>query len=420
MRAMWSQKPFLPGNRNQSEQMERVDLEHFPSMVENSVPTSGGLKLKMKTIFGKPKSKVMLLAPAIGFSVSVFRPIIAQFGDEFTYITWDYRGMYDSDEPRNTDSFSVKDHADDAMQVLKATGRQHAHVLVGYSMGVQVCLEVALRYPNKCGSLVLINGTYGEALKTRIPVVGMPVNWAVDCLLDKFSQENDHGRNLLRLGKKIVDSSYAKSILRMYSDIKGNKTWQSFGDKGYISNIISDIASRLTKDEKTSRNYFRLLKELNQHNIGDSLAKIKTPALLISGGLDFVTPSYLMDTIGRKMQNSTLAKDAWSSHYTLIQNPEFVVGAMKDFLSKQKLNRMSNGWRYYVECDPFPSIKHKPDEKNNQCDAKKLTGLMCLLEEDKLTSFFRDRFNITIGPRNLPANMLLFKRPIVKRKSAPI
>ena len=63
--------------------------------------------------------------------MSIFWPIIDKFGKKFTYVNWNYRGLFDSDAPRRHRQISIRDQAEDAVQVIEAAGFQQAEVMVG-------------------------------------------------------------------------------------------------------------------------------------------------------------------------------------------------------------------------------------------------------------------------------------------------
>ena len=66
-----------------------------------------------------------------------------------------------------------------------------AAVVVGHSMGVQVALELCLLRPEQVGSLVLLNGTSGHALRTGLqPIVALP--WVGDLLSSRISRVLAH------------------------------------------------------------------------------------------------------------------------------------------------------------------------------------------------------------------------------------
>ena len=118
-------------------------------------------------------------------------PILRQYGDEYCYVTWDYRGLFSSALPNQPRLLSVPAHARDGMEVLRAAGFDHADVVVGHSMGVPVALEMALLFPEAVGSLVLMNGFHGQCFQTafqplvRIPFMGDATALLVRAALDR-------------------------------------------------------------------------------------------------------------------------------------------------------------------------------------------------------------------------------------------
>jgi pimeloyl-ACP methyl ester carboxylesterase len=58
---------------------------------------------------------------------SVYYPIMAHFGaNRYTYITWDYRGMFSSSRPKRQSRMTIRDHAEDAKQILDLLGYPYA------------------------------------------------------------------------------------------------------------------------------------------------------------------------------------------------------------------------------------------------------------------------------------------------------
>merc|ERR1712066_544579 len=97
---------------------------------------------------------------------SAFYSLITSLGPAYTYISWDYRGFFKSESPKQVRGISVPEHARDMVEVLKAAGYDRADVIVGHSMGVQVCLEALLLAPDKIGRAILINGAHGHVLSS--------------------------------------------------------------------------------------------------------------------------------------------------------------------------------------------------------------------------------------------------------------
>jgi len=69
-------------------------------------------------------------------------------------IAFDQRGHGQSEKLYQPSEYEQERLARDAVEVLDAAGAGHA-VLMGYSMGAIVTLEVAIRFPERCRALVL-------------------------------------------------------------------------------------------------------------------------------------------------------------------------------------------------------------------------------------------------------------------------
>lgn len=76
-----------------------------------SLTTRDGVSIHYYVVKGddsKVDSKVMLFAPPLGqCGFGVYEPIMARYGSAYTYITWDYRGLHGSDDPKRTRRISI-------------------------------------------------------------------------------------------------------------------------------------------------------------------------------------------------------------------------------------------------------------------------------------------------------------------------
>jgi hypothetical protein len=60
----------------------------------------------------------MLLAEPLGqCGPDVFNPILTWYGPEYIYVTWDYRGFFESDSPKRLRAISIPEHARDGIEV---------------------------------------------------------------------------------------------------------------------------------------------------------------------------------------------------------------------------------------------------------------------------------------------------------------
>ena len=117
-------------------------------------------------VAGKEGAPVLLLANGLGATIRAYRFIVQRFSSTFRFVSWDYRGLHGSARPlRGYDGMTVEDHAQDAEAVLAHIGADRFHAL-GWSMGVQVLLELYRRIGPRFDSLVLHNGVPGAPWET--------------------------------------------------------------------------------------------------------------------------------------------------------------------------------------------------------------------------------------------------------------
>jgi len=261
----------------------------------------------------------MMLACGLGGRLYIWEPLLERFSDEWTFITWDYRGLFESDAPRRHRQLAVPNHAEDAARILDAEGISSA-VFVGWSMGVQVSLELASVYPEKVDKLVLINGTHGHALSTgfqplfRIPWLQELLHDGIDWLNQKKGLQNLLGTlGSSRLNWQLIGGGYA--ALRRQPRIK-------------------DLYRQYMKDifDTDFGNYLRLFQELDAHSAYHVLREIPHPTLIISGLLDYLTPAYQSREMKRKLPNSESLCVPGGTHFVLVEYPDKVTSRIARFL----------------------------------------------------------------------------------------
>mmetsp|Transcript_11633 Transcript_11633/g.14502 ORF Transcript_11633/g.14502 Transcript_11633/m.14502 type:complete len:401 (-) Transcript_11633:1711-2913(-) len=308
---------------------------------KQKVRSRDGLDLNCFVIPGKDygtgKGKVMLLCSPLGFSnIYVFRPIIAKYGDEYTYINWQYRSLFESDTPNRLRRCSIRDHAEDALDVLKGLTFDHADVMVGHSMGVSVCTEFALLYPQHVTSIVMVNGSHGQVFSTafqpfvRIPFVGNISEYIVKTLLE------NNPKRTMEVIKKIGTSKPIVKALNFIGRVTGTQLMLDVQGEGFYNEWITMYFGGLSRDEKSAESYCRLFQELHAHSAYHLLHLIENRCLLVSGGLDYLTPHYLMKEMSKQLPNAEYHCCTLSTHLTLMENPDFVLEKMDDFLKKNE------------------------------------------------------------------------------------
>ena len=108
----------------------------------------------------------VLLVQGLGYGRWGWEPVVEPLAGGFRVVTFDNRGIGESDIPRGP--YTAEQLAADCMAVLDAAGIERSHV-VGTSLGGMVAQTVALTYPGRVDRLVLACTTPGGPGSYPIP-----------------------------------------------------------------------------------------------------------------------------------------------------------------------------------------------------------------------------------------------------------
>ena len=277
-----------------------------------------GVVIHYQTVGRGPK--VMVLANGLGGRIYSWEPILRHFQGRYRFITWDYRGLFESGAPKLVRRLSIPNHAEDIRRVLDVEKVERA-VFVGWSMGVQVSLEFATIYPERVDRLILLNGTYGHALETgfqpffRVPTVNRLLHELIDWLLarpDTVEWMAERARG------PFVRDVLAPLLARFY---------RRPGLVPFLQRFNDDLFSR-----HHFSNFLRLFQELDAHSVYHRLRGIPHRALVAYGDLDFLTPGYQSRDIIRKMPNAEGFHVRLATHFLLLEYPHRLLPRIEAFL----------------------------------------------------------------------------------------
>lgn len=287
---------------------------------EKRVTTSDGTGIAYE-VLGRG-DQTIVLANGLGGRLYAWEPAIEAFWSTHRLVTWDYRGLFASDSPKSKRKLAVAQHVDDIIAILDEEEIDRA-VFVGWSMGVQVSLDVAASHPDRVAGLVLINGTHGHVLSTGFqPVISVPfLPKRLHQLLDWLQDHPEVAHQIARVARLSELPTWA--FMRLMA--------------GRRARDLTPLLSRYVDDVlgPSFPNYLRLFQELDAHSTYHLLREIDAPALVISGFFDILTPPYQSKEIADRMPNAEYVRLWRSSHFSMLERPEIVIPAMKRFLEEK-------------------------------------------------------------------------------------
>jgi pimeloyl-ACP methyl ester carboxylesterase len=248
----------------------------------------------------------ILLANGLGGSWKAWTHQIAYFQDRYRFVSWDYRGLYRSGPPPDRDALGVEEQAEDALVVMDALGIEQTAIF-GWSMGVQVALELFRAAPDRVKTLVLINGVPGSPWESafEVPALGAMI---------------PHVLGLVR-SLPTVAQSVTERVVQWPETVTWAKRMGLVGqtlDEEIFGQLAGSFAG-LDMDL-----YLHTLQLLGDHDARDVLEDIDVPMLVIAGDRDLFTPRSAAEQMVRQVRGGELLVVPGGTHYVAVEYPELV------------------------------------------------------------------------------------------------
>ena len=263
---------------------------------------------------GVRPAATLILSDGIGCDGYVWKYVVRRFAREYRIVHWQYRGHGKSGIPHDRMKTTFDDLCTDLHAVLEAS-RAGRCILVGHSMGVQVCLEYQRRYPSLIEALVLICGSHGLPLDTfhdtRILRTAVPI--ALQTAL-RFPRAMEQ---LWRL----VSGSELSYQLATHFEVNGRLIAR--GDFHPYFEHLAGLDPQL---------FLSMLWNAGAHSAYDHLPEIDIPTLIVAGTEDGFTPYWLSEEMHDRIPRSELLTIPGGTHTAPIEQPELLELRLEKFL----------------------------------------------------------------------------------------
>lgn len=273
----------------------------------NFLKTSDGEQVFYTTNFqpGKIKKDVIVFNYGLVCSNHHWRDQIKFFDDlGFNILLHDYRGHFQSSGQHDISQVTFERIAKDLKELLEHLELRDS-ILLGHSMGVNVCLEFAKNNPELIKKMILISGTiipvHNIMMNTHLTGPLKPIIFNI---IEKFPKEFEAfwkygGWN--PIVKKMIHSGgfNVDQVSNEFIEIYLNK--------------IGQLGPEL---------FFQLIDQMHEHDIIAFIHNIKTHTLVIGGNKDKVIPNFLQKLMHSKLKNSELYTIHGGSHVPQVDFPD--------------------------------------------------------------------------------------------------
>ena len=283
--------------------------------VEESFATAAdGTRIWWRSVGSGP---AVVLTDGIGCAGFIWRRLFPALAERQRVIHWNYRGHGRSESPRDLARSTIDDCVGDLYAVLDAAGEQSA-ILVGHSMGVQVCLEAHRRAAHRVRALVLGCGAPGRLLDTfhggRTLATVFPL---LKELVVAFPGAARWGFRWLVPTEPVVWFARWSEVNRELLDRR-------------------DLEQYLAEASQVDPQVFvRMLSSAAAHDVRDHLAAIDVPTLVIAAERDTFTPIGLSLRMHAAIRGSELLFLPAGSHTGPLEYADLVTETVRRFVAQR-------------------------------------------------------------------------------------
>lgn len=244
----------------------------------------------------KGSGNAVLLLQGWGTNTAVYERLTESMSAYCRVITYDIPGFGASSEP--SFAFSTDDYGDFSLAVLEKLGVKSVS-LVGHSHGGRTILNLLTRkeLPVKVEKAVLVDSAGIVPKKSLIQKLK----------IRKY-----------KLGKAILSAKPIKALFP--NALENYKNSHGSADYKTASEIMRASLVKVVNDDYTER-----------------LSTIKVPTLLIWGDRDTATPISDAHIMEKSIGDCGLVTVAGGSHYSFLDNPNLVYGALRSFFGGIRL-----------------------------------------------------------------------------------
>jgi len=239
----------------------------------------------------------VLFISGLGGFASFWQEQIATFGKRFEVVTFDHRGIGQSDEARI--GYTVDRMAADVISLMNALEIRRAHV-VGHSTGGAIAQVMAIEHPNRLAAVVL-SATWTKA--------------------------DAYFRRLYTFRKEVLQRLGPSSYLQSATLYWYPSWWVARNNERLRQMEAQSLATFAPIEIVTGR-----IDAMLAFDRTSELGRIKTPTLVIGAEDDIVTPAYFSEELARLIPGAEVKLFPRGGHFLTHVRPREYNNAVLPFL----------------------------------------------------------------------------------------
>ncbi|MBW2735920.1 MAG: alpha/beta hydrolase [Deltaproteobacteria bacterium] len=283
----------------------------FP-IIRGEVTTPSGVRLCYE-VAGDADRPVIVFANGIGVDIPGATSQREALAKRYRFLTWAYRGIGRSLVPHSEVDVSMEQHAEDLERILDALHIERA-LLVGWSMGSQVNLELIRRQPARAAGYVALLGAAGRPFRGPFPA---PIDRAARHLFSLLAAYPSPAQAALDLAVTLPDVAF--QVLSLAAFVGRDV------DRVVFEHNVRSVQAA------DRRLYLRTMVALADHDASDVLPLVRCKSLVIAGTRDTMTPPRMAKELASALPDSDYREVPGGTHFAPIEQPGLINGWLLDF-----------------------------------------------------------------------------------------
>ncbi|MGE3609438.1 MAG: alpha/beta fold hydrolase [Bacteriovoracaceae bacterium] len=234
----------------------------------------------------------------------------------FQILIHDYRGHFQSSGIHDVKKITFPQMAKDIKDLCEYLDINKA-ILLGHSMGVNVCLQMAKDFPDFIKAMVLISGTF---MSVKDVMFDSNITEFITPFL--YNSMEKYPEVMKKIWSTGGSNPLAKFIIHT-TGFNKNKVSKEFVE--IYLNRVGQLGPEL---------FFQLFSEMTKQNIAASLDQMKMPILVMGGYKDQVIPNHMQRTLASLLENSETYFLKDGSHVPQADFPDLINERIHFFIEK--------------------------------------------------------------------------------------
>jgi pimeloyl-ACP methyl ester carboxylesterase len=250
-----------------------------------------------------------------GFAWKYIQPDLAR---DHLVIHWHYRGHGRSGPPVDRARLDIVAVARDLRAVLDKLHVDDEVLMIGHSMGTQVCLENYRLQRERTRGMILCCGSYGRVTET------FHGSDMLKQVLPTLIEQVQRRRGLARALWGRVSPGLAFRVASMSGEIDSlniqREDFETYWE--HINLMDPDV-------------FLPMLRAAGEHSAEDLLSSVRVPTLVIAAERDTFTPSELAQSMADRIPGGEFLLLPGASHAAPIEHPQVMIDRMCQFLAER-------------------------------------------------------------------------------------